>query len=57
MAAVAVVCCAGPALLAALGLGAGGSALGAALGKPAIFIPALVVLAVAAALMAGRRRR
>ncbi len=50
-------CCAGPALLAALGIGALGTTMGAALGKPAVLIPAVLVLAVALALVIGRRRR
>ncbi len=50
-----VVCCAGPVLFVALGLGAGGSALGAALGEPFALVPAVAVLVVAIALVVVRR--
>jgi hypothetical protein len=52
----AVVCCAGPPLLLALGVGAGGTAVGAALGNPLVFIPAVVILTVAVVHVVGRRR-
>lgn len=52
----AVLCCAAPALLVALGLGAVGTGLGAALGKPVVFGPATVVLVGAIALLVSRRR-
>lgn len=52
----AAVCCAGRPVLVALGLGAGGTAFGAALGNPAVRIPTFLVLTVATALAVGRRR-
>jgi len=52
-----VLCCAGPVLFVALGLGAGGSALGAALGRPVVLIPALVVVVVASTALIVRSRR
>ena len=50
----AAICCAGPALLATLGIGVAGTALGAVLGIATIAIPALVVAT--AALTALLRR-
>jgi len=51
-----VLCCAGPVLFVALGLGAGVSALGAALGRPVVLIPALVVVVASTALIVRSRR-
>jgi hypothetical protein len=46
---VAVLCCAGPSLLAAFGLGAGATALGEVLGRPAVVLVAALLLAAVAA--------
>lgn len=53
----AVACCVGHALLLAIGLGAVGSAVGAALGQIMVIIPAAAVLLGAIAVVVIRRRR
>lgn len=54
---VAVVCCAGPTVLAGLGAGLAAGALGAWLRLGVIVVPLLALLAGAGAVWARRRRR
>ena len=53
----AIACCVGHTLLLAIGLGAVGSAVGAALGQALVIIPAAAVLVVAIAIVTIRRRQ
>lgn len=55
--ALPVLCCAGPALLAALGAGSVGALLGGATGSVALAIAGLAVVAVAVVVAARRRAR
>lgn len=54
--AAALLCCAGPSLLVALGLGTGGAAIGAFLGQPIVVAAAAVVVLGVAAVVLARRR-
>jgi hypothetical protein len=56
-AAFAVVCCAGPIVLAGLGAGLVAGALGAWLGLAAVCVPIVALLAGAGAVWVRRRRR
>jgi hypothetical protein len=52
---LAMVCCAGPAVLAALGVGAAGTLLGVSLGVMALAVAGALLLAAAVVLIARRR--
>lgn len=54
--ALPVLCCAGPAVLAALGAGSVGALLGGATGSVVIAVAGLAVACVALAVLARRRR-
>ena len=54
--ALPILCCAGPALLAALGAGTVGALLGGATGSIALAIAGLAVLGAAVAVLTLRRR-
>lgn len=53
--AIPVLCCAGPALLAALGAGSVGALLGGATGSVALAVAGLVLVCLAVAVIARRR--
>ena len=55
--ALPVLCCAGPALLAALGAGSVGALLGGATGSVTLAVAGLAVVGVAVAVLARRRAR
>lgn len=55
--ALPVLCCAGPALLAAIGAGSVGALLGGAAGSLALAVAGLVVVGVVVAVLARRRAR
>ena len=54
--ALPVLCCAGPALLAALGAGSVGALVGGATGSAVLALAGLAVVCVAVAVLARRRR-
>ncbi len=55
--ALPVLCCAGPALLAALGAGSVGALLGGAIGSVALAVAGLAVVGVVLVVLARRRAR
>jgi LPXTG-motif cell wall-anchored protein len=55
--AIPVLCCAGPAVLAALGAGSVGALLGGATGSVALAVAGLALICITAAVIARRRTR